>query len=140
MGEIKAAIFALEEDRPETIQNSVTANTDADGTSRTQKARPKPGQIGEGKGVPLSKNQRRRALYVLHPYYRSVCETPPFGCACGGGGEAYAARSSRQVERTRIPMILATPEFAANPFQTIRTHAQNSLLKHEPPTAASMSS
>ena len=41
----------------------------------------------------------------------------------------------RQVERMRIPMILATPEFAANPFQTIRTHAQNTLLKHEPPPA-----
>ncbi|KAM5533084.1 hypothetical protein V8D89_013227 [Ganoderma adspersum] len=109
MSEIKAAISALEDDIPEAIQNSVAANDDANAgdASRPQQARPKPGQIGEGKGVPLSKNQRKRAL---------------------------------QVERTRIPMILATPEFAANPFQTIRTHAQNSLLKHEPPTAASMSS
>ena len=32
-------------------------------------------------------------------------------------------------------MILATPEFTANPFQTIRTHAQNTLLQHQPPAA-----
>ncbi|PIL31636.1 hypothetical protein GSI_06338 [Ganoderma sinense ZZ0214-1] len=108
MSEIKAAISALEDGNPETIQNSVpTDDAGADAASRPQKARPKPGQIGEGKGVPLSKSQRKRTL---------------------------------QVERMRIPMILATPEFAANPFQTIRTHAQNSLLKHEPPTAASTSS
>ncbi|KAI1793882.1 ribosome biogenesis protein SLX9-domain-containing protein [Ganoderma leucocontextum] len=108
MSEIKAAISALEDDMPEAIQNAVAADeaAGADAASRPQKARPKPGQIGEGKGVPLSKNQRKRTL---------------------------------QVERMRIPMILATPEFAANPFQTIRMHAQNSLLKHEPPTAASTS-
>lgn len=29
-------------------------------------------------------------------------------------------------------MILSNPAFASNPFETIRTHAQNTLLKHEP--------
>ncbi|KII93528.1 hypothetical protein PLICRDRAFT_35748 [Plicaturopsis crispa FD-325 SS-3] len=36
-----------------------------------------------------------------------------------------------QMERLRHPLILANPEFASNPFQTIRTHAQNTLLKHD---------
>ncbi|KAI0639733.1 ribosome biogenesis protein SLX9-domain-containing protein [Trametes polyzona] len=110
MNDIKAAISAVEDAIPEAVQNTIAADTeDAPEEQQQQqqpksKAKPKPGLIGEGKGAPLSKNQRKRAL---------------------------------QVERTRIPLILATPEFAANPFQTIRTHAQNTLVKHEPPTAAS---
>jgi len=54
-------------------------------------------QIGEGKGAPLSKTQRQRAL---------------------------------QLEKLRHPLILANAEFSSNPFQTIRIHAQNTLLKH----------
>ncbi|KAI0756677.1 ribosome biogenesis protein SLX9-domain-containing protein [Daedaleopsis nitida] len=104
MKEIQAAISAVEDDIPVAVQNSIAANGDSaddPDASQAKKVKPKPGQIGEGKGAPLSKSQRKRAL---------------------------------QVERMRIPMILATPEFAANPFKTIRTHAQNTLLKHEPPT------
>ena len=37
------------------------------------------------------------------------------------------------MERLRAPMILANPDYASNPFQTIRTHARNTLLKHELP-------
>jgi len=66
------------------------------------KAKPKPGQIGEGKGAPLKHNQRKRTL---------------------------------EMERLRAPMILANPLYASNPFQTIRTHAQNTLLKHEHPAS-----
>ncbi|KAI9058860.1 hypothetical protein FKP32DRAFT_1231534 [Trametes sanguinea] len=102
LGDIKAAISALEEDIPVAVQNSVAAATEAD-ASKPAKPKPKPGQIGEGKGAPLNKNQRKKAL---------------------------------QLERMRIPLILATPEFATNPFQTIRTHAQNTLVKHEPPAAS----
>ncbi|KAI0694892.1 ribosome biogenesis protein SLX9-domain-containing protein [Cytidiella melzeri] len=36
-----------------------------------------------------------------------------------------------QAERLRIPLILSNPQFSANPFETIRTHAQNTLVKHE---------
>jgi hypothetical protein len=55
------------------------------------------GQIGQGKGTPLSRSQRRRAL---------------------------------KAERFRQPLIRADPAFAANPFGTIRTHAQNTLVPH----------
>ncbi|OSD03638.1 hypothetical protein PYCCODRAFT_240787 [Trametes coccinea BRFM310] len=105
LGDIKAAISALEEDIPVAVQNSVTDATETDraDASKPAKPKPKPGQIGEGKGAPLNKNQRKKAL---------------------------------QLERMRIPLILATPEFATNPFQTIRTHAQNTLVKHEPPAAS----
>ncbi|KAG6885454.1 hypothetical protein C0993_001534 [Termitomyces sp. T159_Od127] len=37
-----------------------------------------------------------------------------------------------QMERVRHPLILANPDFASNPFQAIRTHAQNTLVKREP--------
>ncbi|OCH95762.1 hypothetical protein OBBRIDRAFT_809613 [Obba rivulosa] len=55
----------------------------------------------------------------------------------GEGKGAPLSKNQRkralQTERMRMPMILATPEFASNPFQTIRTHAQNTLVKHQPP-------
>ncbi|THH07621.1 hypothetical protein EW145_g3251 [Phellinidium pouzarii] len=57
-----------------------------------------PGRIGEGKGVPLSKKQRKRIL---------------------------------KTENFRQPLLLATPEFASNPFQALRIHAQNTLVKHQ---------
>lgn len=35
-----------------------------------------------------------------------------------------------QAERLRVPMILSNPDYTTNPFQTIRTHAENTLVKH----------
>ncbi|KAF9452666.1 hypothetical protein P691DRAFT_660368, partial [Macrolepiota fuliginosa MF-IS2] len=63
-------------------------------------------KIGEGKNMPLSKNQRKRAL---------------------------------QMEQFRQPLIRSTPEFTKNPFQTIRTHAQNTLVKHQQPPSSNRS-
>ncbi|KAI0778510.1 ribosome biogenesis protein SLX9-domain-containing protein [Trametes elegans] len=104
MGDIQAAISAMEETIPAAVQNTIGDDAKEADDMDVSEAKPKPkqGQIGEGKGAPLSKNQRKRAL---------------------------------QLERMRIPLILKTPEFSANPFQTIRTHAQNTLVKHEPPKA-----
>jgi len=52
----------------------------------------------------------------------------------GEGKQAPLRNSQRkralQTERLRIPLILSNPEYAANPFKTIRTHAQNTLIKH----------
>jgi len=90
---IQAAISALDGDD--------VASGDAEQAVKHPKVIPKLGQIGEGKGLPLKQNQRKRAL---------------------------------EMARLRVPMILANPEFASNPFQTIRIHAQNTLLKHEHPT------
>ncbi|CCL98987.1 uncharacterized protein FIBRA_00995 [Fibroporia radiculosa] len=97
MDDIRAAISAVEDAIPSAVAEA-RSQVESDET-QDQTARSQTGRIGEGKGVPLSKSQRKRAL---------------------------------QLERMRIPMILATPEFASNPFQTIRTHAQNTLLRHEP--------
>ncbi|TFY56420.1 hypothetical protein EVJ58_g7662 [Rhodofomes roseus] len=99
LGEMQAAIAALDDELPPAVVQSTTVQDDEEQPSKAKKARPTPGLIGEGKGAPLSKNQRKRAL---------------------------------QLEKMRIPMIISNPEFASNPFQTIRTHAQNTLLKHEP--------
>ncbi|TDL28377.1 hypothetical protein BD410DRAFT_759554 [Rickenella mellea] len=53
----------------------------------------------------------------------------------GAGKAATLSNTQRkramQMEKLRHPLILTTPEFAANPFQTIRTHAQNTLIKHD---------
>jgi len=71
-----------------------------------ERPRPKPtpaGKIGEGKGMPLSKAQRKRAL---------------------------------QVERIRQPLIRTNTTFASNPFETIRMHAQNTLVMHQKPAAS----
>ncbi|KAI0080252.1 hypothetical protein K474DRAFT_293568 [Panus rudis PR-1116 ss-1] len=55
----------------------------------------------------------------------------------GEGKKEPLSKSQRKralkMERLRIPMILSNPEFASNPFQTIRTHAQNTLVKHKTP-------
>jgi len=66
-----------------------------------QQPQTRSGQIGEGKGAPLTTSQRRRAL---------------------------------NAERFRQPLIRSNSEFASNPFETIRTHARNTLVPHHPPT------
>jgi hypothetical protein len=95
---IQAAISALDN---HAVSDGGEGHTEELATESIQpKMKPKPGQIGEGQRMPLSRNQRKRAL---------------------------------ELERLRAPMILANPDYASNPFQTIRTHAQNTLLKHEHP-------
>ncbi|THU91734.1 hypothetical protein K435DRAFT_961558 [Dendrothele bispora CBS 962.96] len=53
----------------------------------------------------------------------------------GEGKSSTLSTSQRkqilQVERLRMPLIMSNPQFSSNPFQTIRTHAQNTLVKHE---------
>ncbi|KAJ6519937.1 ribosome biogenesis protein SLX9-domain-containing protein [Mycena sanguinolenta] len=50
----------------------------------------------------------------------------------GKGATLTKAQRKRvlEMEKLRHPLILANPEFSTNPFQTIRTHAQNTLLQH----------
>ncbi|KIM85344.1 hypothetical protein PILCRDRAFT_358167 [Piloderma croceum F 1598] len=94
---IQAAISALDGERIDNIEQTEQIVDE----STHLRIKSKPGQIGEGKGLPLKQNQRKRAL---------------------------------EMERLRAPMILTNPAYASNPFQTIRTHAQNTLLKHEHPS------
>ncbi|KAH7931109.1 hypothetical protein BV22DRAFT_1077883 [Leucogyrophana mollusca] len=94
LDEMHAAISAMEKDE---IAEQHTPELNDPQNPRSSQARRKVGQIGEGKGATLSKNQRKRAL---------------------------------ELERLRHPLILSNPQYASNPFQTIRTHAQNTLLKH----------
>ncbi|XP_006454427.1 hypothetical protein AGABI2DRAFT_61007, partial [Agaricus bisporus var. bisporus H97] len=59
------------------------------------------------------------------------------GAKIGEGKAAPLSKNQRQralqLERFRQPLIRSNPEFANNPFQTIRTHAQNTLIKHRTP-------
>ncbi|KAI9572863.1 ribosome biogenesis protein SLX9-domain-containing protein [Boletus coccyginus] len=95
---IGAVISALEEEEISSPAETQSAN-DATSQQRPQ-AKAGTGLIGEGKGVPLTKTQRKHAL---------------------------------EMERLRHPLILTNPQYAANPFQTIRTHAQNTLEKRITP-------
>jgi len=56
----------------------------------------------------------------------------------GKGNSSTLSKAQRQrqleLERLRHPLILASPDFTSNPFQTIRTHAQNILIKRELPS------
>lgn len=62
---MKAAISALEDNNiPPESQGSVDETAD-EALDEPPKVKPKPGQIGEGKPTPLSKAQRKRALYVF---------------------------------------------------------------------------
>ncbi|KIK99043.1 hypothetical protein PAXRUDRAFT_823215 [Paxillus rubicundulus Ve08.2h10] len=56
------------------------------------------------------------------------------GMGAGKGVPLTKSQRKRalEVERLRHPLILSNPQFAANPFQTIRTHAQNTLERHVP--------
>lgn len=51
----------------------------------------------------------------------------------GEGKDAPLTKAQRkrvlEMERLRHPLILTDPHYAAHPFQTIRTHAQNTLEK-----------
>ncbi|ETW87335.1 hypothetical protein HETIRDRAFT_243058, partial [Heterobasidion irregulare TC 32-1] len=95
---LRSALAAVEQDvaradpRAQAPVAPGAKNTDAEPDRPQPRARP--GQIGEGKGAPLKRTQRKRAL---------------------------------QAERLRQPLILSNPDFAANPFETIRTHARNTL-------------
>ncbi|KAF5390313.1 hypothetical protein D9757_002813 [Collybiopsis confluens] len=42
-------------------------------------------------------------------------------------------KKALKVERLRHPLILSNPRFSSNPFEAIRKHAQNTLIKHEAP-------
>lgn len=60
---IQAAISALDNnDQSDSKEEQVDS---AVSDSMQTKMQPKLGQIGEGKGVPLKRNQRKRALYVI---------------------------------------------------------------------------
>jgi hypothetical protein len=92
----------------------------------------RPGQIGEGHGAPLMRSQRRRrALYGTHFYLPTVILQL---------GRLilffffFNVATNRKAERFRQPLIRSNPEFAANPFETIRTHARNTLVPHHRPT------
>ncbi|KAG8219904.1 ribosome biogenesis protein SLX9-domain-containing protein [Butyriboletus roseoflavus] len=95
LGSIEAVISALEEKE---ISPPAEAQSSATSQQRPQ-ARARAELIGEGKGVPLTKAQRKHVL---------------------------------EMERLRHPLILKNPQYASNPFQTIRTHVQNTLEKRIP--------
>ncbi|KAF8640597.1 hypothetical protein AX17_000259 [Amanita inopinata Kibby_2008] len=98
LSDIHAAIAELEESTTKSdVARSVHEQDDPAALMPKHKVAPKPGRIGEGKGVPLTSTQRKRAL---------------------------------QLEKLRQPLVLSNPSFSVDPFQTIRTHAQNTLVKH----------
>ncbi|KAG1867942.1 ribosome biogenesis protein SLX9-domain-containing protein [Suillus subalutaceus] len=46
-----------------------------------------------------------------------------------GQGNAAKEEPAKTCFKLRHPLILSNPQYSSNPFQTIRTHAQNTLVK-----------
>ncbi|KAG1757454.1 ribosome biogenesis protein SLX9-domain-containing protein [Suillus lakei] len=54
----------------------------------------------------------------------------------GQGNATKEKPTKTELEKLRQPLILSNPQYSSNPFQTIRTHAQNTLVKRaDVPTA-----
>lgn len=115
MNELHTAIAALDDDHASDSPGYVDASTSFPDKSNPKYRKPR--KIGEGKKNPLSKSQRKHALYVA-----------ALGFAYGGFSLTFIGNSV--VEQIRQPLILSNPEFSSNPFQTLRIHAQNTLSKH----------
>jgi ribosome biogenesis protein SLX9 len=62
LGDMQAAISALEKDLTPAEMESTASQTLDEQNEQKPKAKVRPGQIGEGRPVPLSKAQRKRAL------------------------------------------------------------------------------
>lgn len=67
LSDIQAAIAAVEEDAPQLVQASIREAAEAEtqgpkATGNEPRVKPNPGLIGEGKGAPLTKSQRKKAL------------------------------------------------------------------------------
>ena len=118
--DLQTAIAALDDSYDKAPEGHAPADdvTPSPNTS-IPKCHPKPGKIGEGKKNPFSKLQRKQALYGLIPSF-------PWWL-----GLAFLGNSV--LEQLRQPLVLSNPEFSSNPFQTLRTHAQNTLSKYHPP-------
>lgn len=117
LDDIKAAISSVEMGESLASADAMTLGN----APLKPKPRLEPGQIGEGKHTTLSKFQRKQALcvFTLFAFHLSHIFT--------------MLSHNRKTERLRIPRILSNSEFSSDPFETIRKHAQNTLIKHEVP-------
>uniref|UniRef100_D8PKR6 Ribosome biogenesis protein SLX9 n=2 Tax=Schizophyllum commune (strain H4-8 / FGSC 9210) TaxID=578458 RepID=D8PKR6_SCHCM len=124
MGEIQAVVDALEGEQSE-VQTIGEAGADE------QQSRPKSGKNGDQDSTAMNtttsdepKKKRKAKAGII-----------------GEGRKEPLSKAQRkralQAEKMRHPLILSNPSFAANPFKTIRTHAENTLEKHQAPAAGS---
>lgn len=115
LNDLQAAIAALDDNEDALDNISASVNSGIPSSSKsTSNPRPKPGKIGEGTKNPLSQSRRKHALYVVPLLWW-------FSLTFIGNSV---------VEQLRQPLILFNPEFSSNPFQTLRTHAQNTHSRH----------
>ena len=112
LSDIQAAITELAAE----VEDSLTA---PDAAAAKIKTNPNAGKIGRGKGLPFTASRRKRALYT---WVSPVLILLPLADTC-----------IRLLEQMRQPAILSNKEFASKPFETIRTHAENTLVKHQVP-------
>ena len=119
LSDIRSAIAAVESNE-EDLAGKALAETSKNDTSKPPAETQNVGLIGEGKGAPLSQTKRKNALYV-------PCSKKRIPLTL----------SVSKLERMRHHMVIANSDFKANPFHAIRTHAQNTLVKHTTPTLPS---
>lgn len=65
LADMQSALADLEEDVPEAVKLTHAEDDDPSVDETNKKPQTRRGMIGEGKGVPLSKSQRKRELWVV---------------------------------------------------------------------------
>ena len=113
LSDIQSAIAAVESNEETLARGTLAEPSKNTNPQKLPVKTPNAGLIGEGKGEPLSQSKRKNALYV----------------SCSNQ-KIIPTLSARKLERMRHSMVIANSDFKANPFRVIRTHAQNTLVKH----------
>ncbi|KAL1707063.1 ribosome biogenesis protein SLX9-domain-containing protein [Schizophyllum commune] len=128
LGEIQAVVDALEDAQPDvqTIAEAGAGTGGAGAGSGKQVATNDPTAMDTTTSDEPKKKRKQKAGII------------------GEGRKEPLSKAQRkralQAEKMRHPLILSNPSFAANPFKTIRTHAENTLEKHQAPAPAPASS
>lgn len=120
LSDIQSAIAAVESDQKSLARETLAEPSKNANPSKLPAKTPNTGLIGEGKRAPLSQTKRKNAL-----------------CVPGSNWRILLTQYTRKLERMRHSAIIVNSDFKANPFHAIRTHAQNTLVKHTTPAQPS---
>ncbi|KAI0034285.1 ribosome biogenesis protein SLX9-domain-containing protein, partial [Vararia minispora EC-137] len=86
-----------------------------------------------GPSVLASSSEKKDTLSGAEPVQKA--QPGQIGAGKSAPLKVSKRKQALRVEQFRMPQILANPAFASSPFETIRTHAKNTLVQHKPPPA-----
>lgn len=153
LGSLKAALPSIAPTRTRTtaatiigVGDSSAGELDAAATTNTTTATTTAATIVDAFVKPInnklnSKSKQttdRLEMMPPRPTTTTTATAPPGQIGEGYGTPLMKSQRRRRAltaERFRQPLIRSNPDFTANPFETIRTHARNTLVPHRPPTS-----